>query len=90
MKSGLSRRSFIKRTGLSARALALVDKKAHSFEQIQATDKADTYLSSVATVCNMCRARCHLSAKVSNGHLHKIEGNSSSPVKLESTWGSGS
>lgn len=79
MKQRVSRRSFLKGTGLSTLALALSSRRVSSFTG-RAKEVSTARLTSIPTVCAMCRARCHLLAKVKDGRLVKIEGNPLSPA----------
>ncbi|MCB2181841.1 MAG: molybdopterin-dependent oxidoreductase [Desulfobulbaceae bacterium] len=76
----LSRRSFLKNTGLSALALGLSQRTAYSFTETDDPQNGNTLSSTtVPTVCAMCRARCLVLATVREGRLLKLEGNPASP-----------
>ncbi len=80
MKNRLTRRSFLKNTGLAAAALPLSQYGTLSdFTENHINMMQYQRSYEVPTVCNMCPSRCMIIGKVRQGRLIKIKGNPKGP-----------
>ncbi len=73
----LTRRSFLKKSSLTAATITFADLSyAQPFEEKSGTDNSKLFSGQkIHSVCGMCRTRCLIEAIVEDGRLVKINGN---------------
>lgn len=83
----LTRRKFLKGTGVSAAALSLNLDGLSPAQARMADPVPTTQEQFIPTICALCPARCHLLARVRDGKLLGITGNDRSPYNGASVCG---
>ncbi len=85
---GISRRNFLKGTGLAAGSVALTGKPAKA--EVDSPEMRTKGLTTTTTVCPYCAVGCGMIVHTKNGKIVNIEGDPEHPINRGSLCSKGS